>query len=94
MIKEWIDNWKEKQRQFKSFDEFERHKEKIAERKLPHNERVLNTLLEEERQKQIKRDLKLLKLKRKFEEKKNMRDSMKFNSSLFKDNTFVQERMF
>jgi len=48
---------------------------KLNERKLSHNERVLNKLMEEERQENIKKQLKLLNMKRRFEDKKRVRDS-------------------
>ena len=95
MIKEWIENWKSRERGFKELQESDLMNRKLNERKLSHNERVLNKLMEEDRQEQIKHNLKLMNMKRRFEDKKRIRDSMSFNSNLFKDDViFTQENMF
>lgn len=95
MIKELINNWRERERKFKDFQEEDLIQRKIQERKLPHNERVLNTFLEEERQKEIKNQLKLFRLKKRFEEKKKLRNMNSFDSNMFKDDViFTQENMF
>lgn len=95
MIKEIIANWKERNSKFQDFDELQNHQEKFFNRKLSHNERELIKLNEKERQKEIIHNLKMFKLKQAFEDKRDSRDLMKFNSGLFNEDViFTQKNMF
>lgn len=95
MIREIIENWKQKNMRFKEMEEEDRMVNKLQQRKLGHNERELNKFMEEERQKQITNDLKLAKLKRRWEDKQQEKNMMNFNSGLFNEDViFTQENMF
>lgn len=85
-IKNIIENSKNRNFKLKEAEENERIMRKVRERSMGHNERELNKMLEEERQKEIAHGLRFMNFKRKFEDKQKARRMMTFNADLWSPN--------
>ena len=96
MIREFIEKARNKDRKWKEMQEDDRLVNRLEERKLPHNERVLNKLLEEEKQEAIKDAVTEITRVNKLKEKQRESDFMKFNPEWFSDDNCIlkQENIF
>ena len=56
-IRNFIERYKQKKQNYKDYEQNEKMVESFHQKKLPHNERVLNKLLEMKRQDNIKKQL-------------------------------------
>lgn len=92
VIDKFINNFKSRNAKFKEYQEDERIQRQLSERKLSHNERILNKLLEEERQKQIRNQLDFMVKKRKMEDLNKQRNFMKFNQEWFNNNSILNQK--
>lgn len=87
-----INNFRAKNERWKEFEEEDRVQNQLQERKLSHNERVLNKLMEEERQKRIKNQLKFMEGRRQMQEEQKARQFMKFDSQIWNDNSVLKQK--
>ena len=92
VIDKFINNFKSRNQKFKEYEEDERINRQLSERKLSHNERILNKLMEEERQKQIRNQLDFMVKKRKMEEIDKERNFMKFNKNMFNNSSLLKAK--
>ena len=94
IIQNWIARKKERERLQESYEDDDRIRSKIGERKQSHNERVLKQLIEEDRQEAIKEALHWTDKVNKLKEKEKARNFMKFNQSWFDDRSNVIKQPF
>lgn len=92
VIDKFINNFKGRNAKFKEYQEDDRIQRQLSERKLSHNERILNKLMEEERQKQIRNQLDFMVKKRKMEELNKERNFMKFNKNMFNNSSLLKAK--
>ena len=92
VIDKFINNFQSRNQKFKEYQEDDRIQSQLHERKLSHNERVLNKLLEEQRQKDIANQLRFMEKQRKVDELQKSRDFMKFNPNLWNDSSILKQK--
>lgn len=84
-IKKIIENSIAKTTMRKQYENEDKVVTGIQQRKLSHNERVYNQLMEEYRQEKIKEGIKMMEEKRKADERNKEKNFMKFNPELFRE---------
>ena len=91
-IKSIVSRWKEKKQAEKDYIENERMVSKLDQRKLSHHERVLNTLLEQNRQEYIKKQLDFEIARRRNQDKQKARTMLGSSNKLWKDNSLMKTK--
>jgi hypothetical protein len=92
IVDNFINNFKSRNEKWKEFQENDKLNNQLEERKLSHNERILRKLVEEQRQEEIKRQLKFLSWKQQRDEQRKAREFMKFNPKLWNDNSVLRQK--
>ena len=91
-LRGFIERWKQRKQATKDYESNEKMVESFNQRKLPHNERVLNKLLEQNRQEQIKKQLEFELIKRRNRDKQNARNMLGSSHGLWKDNSIMKTK--
>ena len=91
-IRNFIERYKERKQNIKNFEDNEKMVHSFEQRKLSHNERVLNTLLEKNRQENIKKQLEYELKRRRNEDHQSARNMFGSNRNLWKDNSLMKTK--
>jgi hypothetical protein len=91
-LKGFVERWKSRKRSVKEFEDNEKMVHSFQQKKLSHNERVLNVLLEQNRQQQIKQQLEYEIVKRRNENHQSARNLMGSTNNLWKDNSLMKTK--
>lgn len=91
-LKGFIDRWKSRKQSVKEFEDNEKMVHSFQQKKLSHNERVLNVLLEQNRQKQIKQQLEYEIIKRRNENHQSARNLLGADKKLWKDTSLMKTK--
>lgn len=83
---------REKKDKLRNYQDEDQIVETVKQRKLSHNERALLKSLQEEKEKYIKEALYWDTKKRQIDDKLHARDSMKFNSEMFQNESILKEK--
>jgi len=91
-IKNFIERYKSRKETVKNFEDNEKMVDKFNQRKLSHNERVLNVLQEQNRQEYIKKQLDFELTKRKNQDKQRAHNMLGSDNKLWKDNSLMKTK--
>ena len=91
-LKGFIERWKNRNQNIKDFEANERMVNNFNQKKLSHNERVLNKLMEQNRQEYIKKQLENELIRRKNQDKQQARNMFQTNNKLWRDNSLMKTK--
>lgn len=91
-IKNLISKHREKNTLYKDYETRENVVNKFEQRKLSHNERVLNKLLEQNRQESIKKQLDYELKRRQNQDKQSARNMLSPNRKMWTDNSLMKTK--
>ena len=91
-IRSFIERYKERKQKVKDFESNEKMVDGFQQRKLSHNERVLNKLMEQNRQEQIKKQLEFEIVRRRNQDKQQARNMLGSNRKLWTDNSLMKTK--
>lgn len=91
-VKNILDRAKERKEKLREAEDNDRVFNSLEQKKLPHNERELMKVLEEERQELIKQALYWENKKRQMLDRKKSGDAMKFNPEIFHNDVITNQK--
>lgn len=91
-IRNFIERYKERKRAYKDYEENERMIESFHQKRLPHNERVLNKLMEMKRQENIKKSLDFELSRRRNEDRRKASKMLGGDNKLWKDTSIMHTK--
>lgn len=91
-LKGFIQRYKDRKQAVKDYEDNDRMVNNFNQKKLSHNERVLNKLMEQNRQKQISRQLEFELSRRKNEDKQQAKKLFGSHNKLWKDNSLMKTK--
>jgi hypothetical protein len=91
-LRGFVERWKERKKSYKDYESNEKMVDSFNQKKLPHNERVLNKLLEQNRQENIKKQLDFELIKRRNKDKQKARSMLGSNHELWRDNSLMKTK--
>ena len=91
-LRNFIERYKSRKQNIKDFESNEKMVEGFHQRKLSHNERVLNKLMEQNRQEQIKKQLDFELIRRRNQDKQQARNMLGSNKKLWTDNSLMKTK--
>lgn len=91
-LRSFIERYKARKQATKDYESNEKMVETFNQRKLPHNERVLNKLLEQNRQERIKEQLEYELIRRRNQDKQSARNMLSSDNKLWKDNSLMKTK--
>lgn len=91
-IGNFIERYKSRKQAAKDYERNENMVDSFNQKKLPHNERVLNKLLEQNRQEQIKKRLDFELTRRRNQDKQKARNMLGSNRKLWQDNSLMKTK--
>ena len=94
IVQRFLERKRQRKLQEEAYEDDDRVRENVYSKKIPHNERVLRSHLEEERQEAIKEALQWTEKVQKLKDKQKAREFMKFNPTWFNDESNVIKQPF
>lgn len=91
-LRNFVERYKTRKQATKDYESNEKMVESFQQRKLPHNERVLNKLLEQNRQEQIKKHLDFELTRRRNQDKQMARNMLSSDKKLWTDNSLMKTK--
>ena len=91
-IRGFIERYKERKQAVKDYELNDKIQTNFEQRKLPHNERVLNKLLEQNRQEQIKKNLDFELVRRRNIDKQKAKQMLGSDNKLWRDNSLMKTK--
>ena len=91
-LRNFIERYKERKKAVKYYQANEKMVDNFNQRKLSHNERVLNKLMEQNRQEQIKKQLEYELVRRRNQDKQSARNMLSSDKKLWKDNSLMKTK--
>lgn len=91
-LRGFIERYKQRKQSAKEYESNEKMVHSFEQKKLSHNERVLNVLLEQNRQKRIKEQLEIELKNRRNDNHQSARNLLGGDKKLWKDNSLVKTK--
>lgn len=91
-LRNFIERYKERKQNIKNFESNEKMVDSFNQRKLSHNERVLNKLMEQNRQVEIKKQLDYELIRRRNQDKQSARNLLTSDRNLWSDNSLMKTK--
>ena len=91
-IRNFIERWKQRKQVVKDFESNEKMVNNFNQKKLSHNERVLNKLMEQNRQVEIKKHLDFELIRRRNEDKQHAKNLLTSDRKLWTDNSLMKTK--